>query len=619
MCGIMASKGKASVDKVYGGLAKLEYRGYDSCGIACKIDDRIEVYKSVGYISNLKSTGVLDCTNSNLSIGHTRWATHGGVSEKNSHPHSSASGDFVVVHNGILENYMDLKAGVLSGIEFTSDTDTEVIPQLIEKYYSGDVYEAFVKAIGELKGSFAIVMMCKYDNNLYFARCSSPLIVSKIPDGFVLASDINGFSDKSNVYHVPDNCVGYIDSNTHVYDNNLNKIDVVWRDYSNINSGADIGIWPHFMLKEINEIPSSLRSTYNKLKTSEFALPARIDNVLLVGCGTSYHSSLMGKRYIESIVSIPCECVIASEFIYSDYLLKSNTLAIFISQSGETADTLSAIKRAKELGMFTLAITNVEGSTITHVCDSILYINVGAEICVASTKAYTSQVLELLMLSNILLNVRKGNYDKCGDVIGFSSSECERYGDGYVWVDWSKTSNYMGVTDSELERLFEIDISSITRQVDRVIYDISASRELHLIGKDYDYVTAMEGALKIKEVSYIFTDAYPCGELKHGTLSLIEDGSVVISILTRSGVFLDKSRNAMHEISARGGKCIAISQFDRLSCGDVEYIVSLPVLNSLLMPIVSIIPIDLIAYKVSVSRGINPDKPRNLAKSVTVE
>ena len=602
----MAIRGSECVEGVYAGLRRLEYRGYDSCGIAIK-DDKIKTFKTVGYVENLLTTGVLNNDDSIMAIGHTRWATHGGVSENNSHPHISGDGNFAVVHNGILENYANLKETHLEGVTFASETDTEVIPHLVEKFYNGNVWDAFVKAISLCEGSYAVVMISSYDNNLYFARKSSPLLISQIDTDVSFASDINGFKHKNKVCVLPDNTIGYYDENVNVFDNNLTKINIAWDDYSNTSNSADLGDYPHYMFKEINEIPSSLRATYDIIRNTSFDIPRKIDNVLFVCCGTSYHSSLMGKKYIESISGIPTECIIASEFIYSDYLIKPHTLAIFISQSGETADTLSALRRARDMGLFTLAITNVQGSTITRLADSVVYINVGPEICVASTKAYTSQVLTTLLLSNILLNNVNGNYST------------DYFAEELSFVEWENTIDYIGISKDNWEELFDLDISAMSKQAEMIADKLCNLREIHLIGKDYDYITAMEGSLKIKEVTYIFTDAYACGELKHGTLSLIDDNSYVISIITSGGIILDKTRNAMHEVSARGGKCIVVSQISENDIGGCDALIVLPKLHRCLMPIASIVPIDLIAYYVSISRGINPDKPRNLAKSVTVE
>ena len=611
MCGIMAVKGVGAVKGVYEGLKNLEYRGYDSAGIAVKDCKGIKVFKSIGYISELDKTGVLDCSGG-IAIGHTRWATHGGVTIENCHPHCSEDKNFWVVHNGIIENHKLLRSDVLAGVVFYGETDTEVIPKLIEQYYTGDVWQAFRSAIDKLNGSYAIVMMCEYDDKVYFARKSSPLVIGK-GNGFVVSSDVNGLIDCSEKCIIEDNTLGYIDNNLYIYDKNANEINVNWIAMDERGVEADKGGNEHFMIKEINEIPRALQSTYNSFLKSKIALPDDISNVLLVGCGTSYHSCLMGKSYMERVAGVKSECVIASEFIYSNYIVGDGTVGIFVSQSGETADTLSAIHKAKELGIYCIAITNVRESSITRICDSVLYIDVGVEVCVASTKAYTSQILMLMLLSDVITRNLKCEGTCKEGVLGCNCGNC------------------LEIRANEYNDLFNLDIKSYLSKVRGVSEEIVKKDKLHLIGKDVDYITALEGALKIKEVSYIFTDAYPSGELKHGTLSLIEEGSIVIAIVTQGGILLDKSKNAIHEICARGGKCIIISQFPEEEFNEViwcndgkrcvkrgEYI-PLPNLNSLLMPIVSIIPIDLIAYTVSVMKGYNPDKPRNLAKSVTVE
>jgi len=620
MCGIMASIGKSSIKKVYDGLIRLEYRGYDSCGIACKVGNEIKCSRVTGYISNLSSTDIMREKSSTIAIGHTRWATHGGVTIANSHPHKSSDGNFVVVHNGIVENFTQLKNGVLKDVEFKSDTDTEVVPQLVEFFYKqcGDVWESFQKTIQLIEGSYAIVMIDSYDDKLYFARKSSPMIIGKSKEGYAISSDINGLCGCDHILYVEDNCVGNIDNNVDVIDKNNRTIVLNWIENKSNYNKNDLSSHTHYMHKEIFEIPNSLMSSFDKIRRTKFYIPKNIEHVLLVGCGTSYHSSLLGKKYIEEVAKIPCECVLASEFIYNNYLVQPNTLAIFISQSGETADTLTALRRAKELGLYTLSITNVESSTITSLSHDVLYLNVGAEICVASTKAYTSQVFLLLILSNILLNNIYGNYTSCDDVVGFVDI-CDGDSDGLVCVDWDSTINYLNISKGDFDVLFNLDVSYLEEEVAKILDQVSACRELHLIGKDYDFITALEGALKIKEVSYIFTDAYACGELKHGTLSLIENGSVVLSILTQEGVLFDKSKNAIHEISARGGHCIVFSQLEKSLFEDCKGCISLPFLHKYFMPIVSIVAIDLLAYKLSVARGINPDKPRNLAKSVTVE
>ena len=596
MCGIMAVKGKDCVGDVITGLKALEYRGYDSAGIACKVENKIEIKKALGYVQNLED--ISNEIRSDIAIGHTRWATHGGVNISNSHPHSSSCGRFSIVHNGIIENHRELKNEYLANVQFTSETDTEVAVQLMSKFYNGNVFETFKKVISMLEGSYAIVMINSIDDNIYFARKSSPMVVSKTESKIMLSSDVNGFKDKSNIYYVDDDNIGYIDNNIHVFDKNYTNINVQYVDLTYLGESVDLSGFGHYMHKEIYEIPSSLQSSFAMLQQCRFRLPKKIDRILMVACGTSYHSTLIGKKYIEQFAGIKCECEIASEFIYNNYLSTPNTLAIFISQSGETADTLTALKKCKSMGMYTLAITNVAGSTITRIADSCVLMNCGAEICVASTKAYTSQVFLLLMLSNILINHSKGNYIESDDCMTF---------------EWRNTSNYLDYTDGDLDELFALDVSAFEESAKQVAETINKTNTMHLIGKDYDYISAMEGSLKIKEVSYIFTDAYACGELKHGTLSLIDNESIVLAIMTDEKL-VDKCNNAMHEITARGGKCILVSPFDT---HDVS--VRLPRLNKLFMPIVSIVPIDLIAYRVARLRGYNPDRPRNLAKSVTVE
>lgn len=599
MCGIIASVGDGSVAKVLQGLYRLEYRGYDSCGIAFKKDDKIEAIKSVGYVESLHNKVPSDIV-SNIAIGHTRWATHGGVTEENSHPHMSSSGRFAIVHNGILENYKELKGRYLSHVEFVSQTDSEVIAQLMDELFSGDVFETFKQVVSLLEGSFAIAMISSLDNRIYFARHRSPMVLGKNQNGYELASDIYGLSCSNQIYYVADDCMGYVDENVYIIDRNHNKVDI---KYINKNmQGEMVGKagYPHFMLKEIYEIPISLRNSYEYLSSIKIELPTQIDNILIIGCGTSYHSGLMGSKYIEEFSGIPCECIIASEFIYNKYICKPNTLGIFISQSGETADTLTAMKKAESLGIYTLAITNVESSSITRMSDATLFMKAGAEICVASTKAYTTQVFYLVILCNVLKYLKSKKIET-----------------KITQVDFGRLSNGLGLQDEHLQQLFSLDISAIEKEVDKCISKLNNIRELHIIGKGYDYITAMESALKIKEVSYIFTDAYPSGELKHGTLSLIDDNSWVISINT-SEELMEKGNNAIHEIVSRGGRVIAVSNL-RDELQGVEFVLEIPRVSKVFLPIVAIIPIDLIAYKLAVSRGNNPDKPRNLAKSVTVE
>lgn len=613
MCGIMAVKGRGAVEYVIAGLKTLEYRGYDSAGVGIKEGNTITTIKALGSVDNLVAKGYKgECCD--IAIGHTRWATHGDVTENNCHPHLSRDNNFCIVHNGIIENYKKLKDEYFDNMDFRSNTDSEIIAQLLSYFYEGDVLSSLKKTIDILEGSYAIVVISSYDNKLYFARKSSPLIISKEGKLWAIASDIKGCKCKREIYYVDDMCYGYIDNNVHVYDNKCRPTKVEWNDYSMLELTVNKGNFRHYMEKEIYDIPKALRLTYDSFLSSNITMPSIIKNVLVVGCGTSYHSGLIGKKYLEKVAGVSCECLIASEFVYDYYLKKENTLAVFISQSGETADTLLAIKKAKELGLFTLGITNVPCSTITHLCDAVLYINVGAEICVASTKAYTSQILMMLLLSNLIANINSRRSD--GD------------GRDYGVYNCADLQDYLLIDKGDWQKLFDLNISQIERAVDDIILNIVGRNELHLIGKGYDYITAMEGALKIKEVGYIFTDAYPCGELKHGTLSLISDGSIVISIATSKGILWEKTLNAINEVLSRGGRCLVVENFvsendcDRSlfdKFGDDCLRIHVPNINEWFSPILSIIPIDIIAYKLSCAKGINPDKPRNLAKSVTVE
>ena len=615
MCGIVSVKGKNATSKTIVSLKKLEYRGYDSCGIAYK-SGGLKCFKAKGYIANLEEK--LPSNRSKIAIGHTRWATHGKPNEINSHPHLSADGKFACVHNGIIENYKELKKSYLKDVKFLSDTDTEVIPNLVEYFYNLEVKLtgqnkldyikiAFEKTIKLLKGSFAIAIINEYDDNILFARHSSPLVLSSGEDN-IICSDINGLMDKSKVFYLPDDTYGYLDNTFHVFDKNGTVIDIKYNNYTS-NMDSSLGNFPHYMPKEIYEIPSAIGETYKHLRMSKFNLPKNISKILFVSCGTSYHSSLMAKKYIETHAKIPCECEIASEYLSNKNLVSPNTLGVFISQSGETADTLKSLEKAKSQGVYTLAITNVENSHITHMADSTVLMSAGAEICVASTKAYTTQLFVLIELANYLINVSKGNYKS--NKVDFGNAETIR-------VTFSDTKKYLDYTSKDLAFLKNLDISKIDGALESLAEKIYTHKTFHLIGKDYDYVTAMEGSLKIKEISYIFTDAYPCGELKHGTLSLIDESSIVFVIMTEREL-VSKTVNAIHEVTSRGGKVIVLTQFDDLDLSDCYYVIRLPKLHQLFMPIVSIIPFHLLSYKITTRLGLNPDKPRNLAKSVTVE
>ena len=631
MCGIISIKGKNIVKRTVEGLKKLEYRGYDSCGIAYKFKGKIHIKKTKGYVSVLDT--LIDNEIGNISIGHTRWATHGEPNETNSHPHSSMNEKVVCVHNGIIENYKDIKENILQGFTFRSETDTEVIPNLVQYYFEKchSVLDAFAKTCEVLKGSFAIALICDYDNNIYFARKSSPLILALDGEEKVIVSDINGLKNTDKVFYMPDCSYGYLGNTFHVFDKNNNVIDIKYKNY-NSQGQVDLGGFANFMIKEIHEIPNAIKSTYEYINTTTITLPKNISHILMVSCGTSYHASLVAKKNFEKYLNIPVDCEIASEFLCGSYLPKKDTLAIFISQSGETADTLQSMKLAQSLGMFTLAITNVENSSITQIADEVILMKAGVEICVASTKAYVTQIFVLLMLCNCILNFRDNQSKICQCK---SSKCCKRKHEKSDCRPCCKTDclikdflcekiivadmkNYLPYTYADLEEIFDYDIYKIEKSIKPIAKDICKENTMHIIGKDYDYITAMEGSLKIKETCYKFVDAYPCGELKHGTLSLIENGSVVLSIITNSSLS-QKCVNSIHEVASRGGKVICITTLENLDTKGIFRMINFQPVAEIFLPIVSVIPFHLLAYHISISLGINPDKPRNLAKSVTVE
>lgn len=600
MCGIVAFKGEMCLGEVLENLEKLEYRGYDSCGVGYKVGGKIECVKSVGNVSTLLNNISSDLK-IDLAIGHTRWATHGIVSKNNSHPHMSSDGKFAIVHNGIVENYRELKSKHLRGVDFLSDTDSEVIAQLLMLNYRDDVWDAFKSAIGMLKGSFAIVMINEYDDKMYFARVGSPMVIGRGKYGYSIASDISGLGDIDNISYINDGSIGYIDKKCVVYDKNYNRYNINFCKHDGELFGSDRGEYEHYMLKEIYEIPTSLRLTAESIDSSKLRLPSDIRHIVIIGCGTSYHSGLVGKKYMEQIAGVPTICEIASEYIYDSHITMPGTLGIFISQSGETADTISALKRAKSDNVYTLAITNVYGSTITQLADEVVYLNAGVEICVASTKAYTSQVFALLKLSNVFRNILISG---------------ENIKSSIATIDCLGLKDYLSIDESQYDKLYNFDIDSIMCEVMSVVDNLKDKRDILLIGKDYDFITAKEAGLKIKEVTYTFTDAYPCGELKHGTLSLIDDSSVVLAVCATNKLS-DKVKNAVYEIKSRGGVVLGVSNASG-DC-DFDYTIRLPEFHRYLMPLVAVIPFDIIAYKLSVAKGINPDRPRNLAKSVTVE
>lgn len=608
MCGIVGYLGKGQATNfLVEGLSKLEYRGYDSAGVAVLEDNSIEIRKHKGRLSNLEA----DLDNSNLKgsigIGHTRWATHGEPSDVNSHPHRSFKGNIAVVHNGIIENYIELREKLRGeGVEFKSETDTEVIPNLIQHYYNGDLFDAVVKASKELKGSYAIGVICDQEpNKLIAVKKDSPLIVGLGEDENFVASDIPAVLNRTrNVYLLEDNEFVVIDeSGVKLLDNKGKSINkeiyhVTWDADSAEKDGYD-----SFMLKEIHEQPKALRDTMNgrvienkSIEFEDFKLSKEelenVDRIYIVACGTAYHAGLMGKAAIEKLARIPVEVDIASEFRYRNPIVTEKSMLIVLSQSGETADTLAALRDCKKLGAKTLAITNVVGSTISREADSVIYTMAGPEIAVASTKAYTTQVVVMHMIA-IYFSELKGNLSK-----------------------------------DKLNR-FKKELLNVPQMVERVLEDkekvrdiaieLKDEKDIFFLGRGVDFALSLEASLKLKEISYIHSEAYAGGELKHGTIALIEEGTKVVSTLLQRDL-IDKMVSNIVEIKSRGAKIYGVSFEDVEKVNEIsDKVLTVPSIEDSFAPILAVIHMQLLAYYVAKEKGCDIDKPRNLAKSVTVE
>ncbi|MDR3319166.1 MAG: glutamine--fructose-6-phosphate transaminase (isomerizing) [Clostridiales bacterium] len=600
MCGIIGYTGREQcLPVLIGGLKTLEYRGYDSAGIAVARDGKILVVKQKGRVAELEKILAPHRAKAFCGIGHTRWATHGEPSDVNSHPHSSASGAITVVHNGIIENYLALKRELTDGgALFRSETDTEVIVHLIDRYYSGDLHAAVKKAVARLRGTYAAAVLCvDYPETIVLACKDSPLIVGSGFGGSCLASDIPALlrytdtlyrmSDGETAVLTPDKISVFGSDGAPV----LKKpLGVEWRYEETRLCGAE-----SFMLKEIREIPAALSRTRDFYQNGGFfdkaevrAILTGIGKIFIIGCGTAYHAALLGRAVIEKLARIPTETDIASEFRYRDPIIPPDSLCLFVSQSGETADTLAAAKLASGRGVRTACITNVAGSALTAVCGLTLPTLAGPEIAVASTKAYNSQLMTLYYLALTLAHM------------------------------------YGRVSAGELSRLRE-QLGGVCAAADRAYTEMPAlaarykdENNIYFLGRGLDRFTAMEGSLKLKEISYIHSEAYASGELKHGTLALIEEGTPVIALLTQRDL-LEKSLNALEEVKARRARVIGIGREKYLKSSVFDARIIIPNAPDLFAPLLSVIPTQLFAYYAARARGCDTDKPRNLAKSVTVE
>lgn len=614
MCGIVGYVGERKCTPILiQGLLKLEYRGYDSSGIAVLEENNIKVFKQKGRVSNL-----IKLTNdSNLSatvgIAHTRWATHGKPSKLNAHPHTDNSKSFAVVHNGIIENYEELKSFLSDeGYKFYTKTDTEIIPNLIHYHYSNSTEKdselKFLKAVNlackNLKGSYALEVICKYSPNIEIVvRKDSPLVIGKgIGENFV-ASDIPAILPYTkDFYFLDDNEFAVIKKDSiDFFDKNLSKHEKILKELDLSSSSSDKRGYEDYMLKEIFEQPETIKNTIgSRLKLGEIcdfsdleyskSFLESINQIYIVACGTAMHAGLVGKNLIEKLCSIPVTVEIASEFRYRNPLINEHTLCIYITQSGETADTIAALKLAKEKGAKTLAISNVIGSSITREAHKTIYTHAGPEIAVASTKAYTSQVVLITLLSIYFSELLK-RYNS----ILLENLKAEILELPNIVTKILKDSDYI-------------------RDVAQRIYN---NKDMFFLGRGNDYNIALEGSLKLKEISYIHSEAYPAGELKHGPIALIEKGTFVVGILTDPNL-IAKSISNIQEVITRGAKTLIITN-QEITQSDFDFVFSIPNTNPLISPIISIIPLQLLSYYIAKEKGLDVDKPRNLAKSVTVE
>ena len=613
MCGIVGYIGeKKACPILLTGLTALEYRGYDSAGIASIEDDKICVMKDKGRVANLNNIRGINKLSGTVGIAHTRWATHGKPSKENAHPHMDNSETFAVVHNGIIENYTELRKFLTdNGYKFLSQTDTEVIPNLIHYHFSKDTNDdenKFLRSVQsatkDLKGSFAIEVLCNlYPDKMVVVRKDSPLVIGKGITGYHIASDIPALLEFTRDFYLLDDYeFALIEKNSiKFYNSDLVEHSKEIKNIEWDSSAAEKNGYEDYMLKEIFEQPTAIRETIgSRLKlgepcnfsdiniTKEYL--STINKIFIIACGTAMHAGLTGKKFIENLCNIPVEVDIASEFRYRNPIIDEKTLCIFISQSGETADTIAALKLSKSKGAKTLAVSNVIGSSITREADYTIYTHAGPEIAVASTKAYTSQVVLLGILAIYFAEI-------------LESTD-------------SETLENLKKDIFDLPKKIETSLKT-SDEVKKFAKKISKEKDVFFIGRGSDYNVALEGSLKLKEISYIHSEAYASGELKHGPIALIEKGITVISILTDKNL-LEKSISNIEEVITRGAKTFIVTN-QNIENSNFDNVIKIEDTNPLLSPILSVIPLQLLAYYISKDKGLDVDKPRNLAKSVTVE
>lgn len=608
MCGIVGYIGESQAAPILlEGLSKLEYRGYDSAGMAVFDGSRIQVKKAVGrlkVLSELTHDGAL--MDGCVGIGHTRWATHGEPSELNAHPHYNKDETIAVVHNGIIENYLKLRSMLKEkGYEFRSETDTEVIAHLLDYYYKGNPLEAVIKVMNRVEGSYALgIIFAEFPDKVYAVRKDSPLIVGKGKDGNLIASDVPAVLKYTReVYFIQNEEIACLTKDDIQFFNVDG--DVITKESKTIEwdvNAAEKGGYEHFMLKEMYEQPKTVRDTLSpRVKGKEVVIEElgmtdeeirQISRIHIVACGSAYHTGVTAKYVFEGMARIPVDVDLASEFRYRNPILNEDELVIIISQSGETADSLAALREAKSLGIKTLGIVNVVGSSIAREADKVMYTWAGPEIAVATTKAYSAQLVALYLLAIKFAGVR-------GKI---TEEETENY-----LADLKKLPDQIELLLSNKEK--------IQKFANRYI----AAKDVFFIGRGIDYAISLEGSLKLKEISYIHSEAYAAGELKHGTISLIEDGTLVVAVATQEELY-KKTISNMVEVKTRGAFVMGVTNEGNTDIEKAaDYVIYVPQTNKYFTNSLAIIPLQLFGYYVSVGKGCDVDKPRNLAKSVTVE
>lgn len=598
MCGIIAYVGgKSAKEEILNGLKVLEYRGYDSAGLCCFDKGEFKVIKKKGKVDILINACENQLENTHCGIGHTRWATHGDPSDRNAHPFLSENKSVAIVHNGIIENFETLKGDLQKqGVRFRSETDSEVIAQLLQKSQSESELRKVQELSQKLVGSYAIAILFKgLENQIFATRKNSPLIVGKSQSGFYLSSDVNALVGKANEYYImQENEIVWIDNGEcYCFDSNLKAKEIAYETLNVTLQDINRGTYEHFMQKEIMQVPNAIKMTiaecehlvnpYTKLPKD---ILKQVKHISIIGCGTAYNAGLTASHYAR-LRGMLVDCYYASEYRYQQFIKRPDEICIFISQSGETADTIEALKIAKEKGIPTIVITNVATSSINKLADFVLPTKAGPEIAVASTKAYNAQITALYALIDYIYCIKNEiNFRNCilKEKLYKITEKLEKY-------DFEEIYN-LAETIKDYERIF-------------------------FIGRGVDYATSQEASLKLKEISNIHSESLFAGELKHGTLALIDENTVVIAIATQKEL-IDKTINSIYEIKARNAKVVLLTQFE-VQCDAVDIMLKLPCTDQSLMAEIAIYPLQMLAYKTALLKGLDPDKPRNLAKSVTVE